>query len=354
MLRPWHITTLFAVLAGFGFYSNIINRERTSYRSRNIPESLSAIECMKLRRIILQNSKSIKTRHFLQYVNDIQRCPWTENKTAFNHLKLCLESCCNASHFMLVTQENTPIGHTFNYETQQKKTIQITPEIHQMFPKVSPFNGKHLGHCAVVGNGGILRNSFCGNEIDKADFVFRFNLPPMNRSYDTGSKCDLVTANPSILTSKYGSLQGKRKPFIDMIKSYGSALILMPAFSYTMNTDICFRVLHSLEDFGVHNRVVFFHPEYLKNLSIKWKENGLKAKRLSSGFMIVNAAMELCERVTLYGFWPFPKDPEGRLVSHHYYDNISPKPGFHSMPQEFYFYIQMHTKGSLYLKIGEC
>lgn len=131
-------------------------------------------------------------------------------------------------------------------------------------------------------------------------------------------------------------------------------MIILPAFSYVDNTDVSFRVLYSVEDFDLENKVVFFHPEYLKNLSSHWKKMGVKARRLSSGSMLVSAASELCNKVTLYGFWPFPRDPEGNVIPHHYYDNIHPKPGFHSMPDEFYIYTKMHSKGALYLQVGKC
>ncbi|KAM8972699.1 alpha-2,8-sialyltransferase 8F-like [Pelodytes ibericus] len=327
MLKSWHLV-LFTTLAGYGFYYKLLYRAGTSPR---------------------MNSSRV-----MPYISDLQRCSWEQDQKEYNGLKLSLVRCCNAWRTLLVTQENAPIGHFLNYETQPQKTILITPKIHQMLPKVSPFRGKALHTCAVVGNGGILQNRSCGHEIDSADCVFRFNLPPMNRSHDIGKKCDLVTANPSILKNKFESLSKKRKPFIELVKSYGSALVLMPAFSYTCNTNLSFKVLHTMEDFGFRNRVVFFHPDYLANLALYWKNKGLNANRLSSGFMVVSAALELCEKVTLYGFWPFSKDPEGKRITHHYYDDILPSPGFHAMNQEFYFYVQMHVQGNLLLKVGQC
>ncbi|KAM4749427.1 alpha-2,8-sialyltransferase 8F-like [Rhinophrynus dorsalis] len=190
---------------------------------------------------------------------------------------------------------------------------------------VSPFTDKPYKRCAVVGNGGILLNSCCGSEINRADFVFR-----------------------------YSRLNERRRPFYDKMKMYESALILIPAFSFGANTDVSFKAFYTLEDFGSEQKVVFFHPSYLTNLHVYWKEKGLKGWRLSSGFMLVSSALEICEKVTLYGFWPFPQDLEGNTIPHHYYDNKGPKPGFHSMPDEFFLYTKMHSQGVLRIQVGKC
>nr|DBA29712.1 TPA: hypothetical protein GDO54_005774 [Pyxicephalus adspersus] len=255
---------------------------------------------------------------------------------------------------LLVTQDNAPLGYKLKYETNPSKIITMTKKIHHMLPKISPFLRKPFKTCAVVGNGGILQNSFCGKEIDSMDFVFSLNLPPLNLAEDIGTKSHFVSANPSILIKKFGRLLERRKPFIDNIKLYDSAMIVLPAFSYVHNTDVSFRALYSVEDFSLENKVAFFHPEYLRNLSSHWKEMGIKANRLSSGLMLVSSALELCNKIQLYGFWPFPTDPDGNNIPHHYYDNIYPKPGFHSMPDEFYLYLKMHSKGALFLQTGKC
>ncbi|MEE6507995.1 hypothetical protein FKM82_018116 [Ascaphus truei] len=310
---------------------------------------------MRLKKTILHTSlKMLKMDTFIQNVVAIQRCPFTENPKYLEQLRTELRKCCNASDQLIVTQNNTRIDDILNYETQQKKTIKVDKKIHQMLPNAMPFPRKPLKECAVVGNGGILLNSCCGSEIDRADYVFRFNLPPMNQTYDVGTKLDLVTANPSILYKRFSALNEKRKPFADMMKVYGSALILMPAFSFVGNTDISFKVLYTVEDFGLDPKVVFFNPEYLKNLAVHWKMKGLNVRRLSSGLMLISTALELCEKVSLYGFWPFSQDLQGNRIPHHYYDNIIPNAKMHSMPDEFFFYAQMHSQGALRLNLGKC
>ncbi|XP_068128140.1 alpha-2,8-sialyltransferase 8F-like isoform X2 [Hyperolius riggenbachi] len=307
------------------------------------------------------NLQNRMTKHFCiapddfrKHVNNIQACPWQYNRTEDNALKQEFKKCCNTSHMLLVSQDNTPLGHNLRYEVSQNKAVKVTESIHRMLPESSPFKGKQFKTCAVVGNGGILRNSLCGREIDNTDFVFRLNLAPLNSPEDVGTNCDLVTANPSILVSRFERLIERRKPFVDLVRSFGSAMIVMPAFSYVRNKDISFRVLHAMEDFSLKNKVVFFHPDYLRNLYKHWRKKGLQAKRLSSGMMLVSAAIELCHSVTLYGFWPFSLDLDGNLLTHHYYDDKHPSPGFHAMPEEFYFYTKMHLKGALYLHIGKC
>ncbi|KAM4749428.1 alpha-2,8-sialyltransferase 8E-like [Rhinophrynus dorsalis] len=296
----------------------------------------------------------VKSHILVKNIKDLQRCPWTLNPKYHTQIRSELKACCNANDGLLVTQNNTQIGKELVYETEKAKKIKVNEILYKMLPEVSPFTDKPYKRCAVVGNGGILLNSCCGSEINRADFVFRLNLPPMEYSYDTGKKTDAVTANPSILINSFSRLNERRRPFFNKMKAYGSALILMPAFSYKYNTDVSFKVFFALEDFGSSQKVVFFHPNYLKNLGLYWKKRGLKVKRLSSGLMLVSAALELCEKVTLYGFWPFGQDPEGNPIPHHYYDNKIPKPGFHSMPDEFFFYAQMHSQGVLRVQAGKC
>uniref|UniRef100_A0A674JHW9 ST8 alpha-N-acetyl-neuraminide alpha-2,8-sialyltransferase 6 n=1 Tax=Terrapene triunguis TaxID=2587831 RepID=A0A674JHW9_9SAUR len=228
-------------------------------------------------------------------------------------------------------------------------------------PQGSPFQGAPYDSCAVVGNGGILHNSGCGPEIDRAQFVIRFNLPPMGFSEHVGTKSSVITVNPSILVLRYrrggGEFRGLsrwRRPFVEAMGTYGAPLLLIPAFSFIGFTAVSSQALYTLEDFGSLARAVFMNPEYLAGLDGHWHRRGLRAKRLSSGFMLVNAALELCQHLTLYGFWPFPTDPEGRPLSHHYYDNQPSKPGVHAMPDEFTRYLGMHLQGALRLHLGRC
>ncbi|XP_068002501.1 alpha-2,8-sialyltransferase 8F isoform X3 [Melanerpes formicivorus] len=220
----------------------------------------------------------------------------------------------------------------------------------------SPLSVHPFKTCAVVGNGGILKNSSCGAEIDRSDFVFRCNLPPTTGSIskDVGNKTSLVTVNPSIIAQKYNKLNEKKTDFLENIAVYGDAFLLLPAFSFRSNTATSFKVYHTLQEFKAAQRAIFFHPTYLKSLAQFWRTKGVKAYRLSSGFMITSAALELCEDVKLYGFWPFSKSTEKMPISHHYYDNQLPKPGFHAMPKEYNQILQLHGKGILKLQIGKC
>ncbi|XP_036916674.1 alpha-2,8-sialyltransferase 8F [Sturnira hondurensis] len=243
-----------------------------------------------------------------------------------------------------------------SYEVESKNEILIRKAIFNMFPVSQPFVEHRYNQCAVVGNGGILSKSLCGAEIDKSDFVFRCNLPPTtgNVSEDVGSKTNLVTVNPSIIRLKYRNLKEKKAEFLEDIATYGDAFLLLPAFSFRANTGASFKVYNTLKESNARQKVIYFHPRYLKNLALFWRTKGLIEYRLSSGFMIASAAVELCENVKLYGFWPFSKTVQDTPVSHHYYDNNLPKRGFHEMPKEYSQILQLHVKGILQLQFNKC
>ncbi|KAM7322482.1 hypothetical protein ACRRTK_017987 [Alexandromys fortis] len=262
---------------------------------------------------------------YIQIITNIKNCPWRRHAEEYENFRAKLASCCDAVQTFVVSQNNTPMGTNMSYEVESKGQIPIRENIFQMFPVSQPFVNYPYNQCAVVGNGGILNKSLCGAEINKADFVFRCNLPPVtgNASKDVGNKTNLVTVNPSIITLRF-------------------------------NTGISFKVYQTLHDSKVKQKVLFFHPSYLRRLALFWRTRGVTAYRLSTGLMIASVAVELCKNVTLYGFWPFSKNIEKAPISHHYYDNKLPKRGFHQMPKEFNQMLQLHMRGILKLQLGKC
>ncbi|XP_035511153.1 alpha-2,8-sialyltransferase 8F-like [Morone saxatilis] len=268
-----------------------------------------------------------------------------------------LNSKCHGFDKAIISQANTPVGSKLVYDGEKKRTLQVTPEIFSTFAKERPFPNKTWDTCAVVGNGGILTNSSCGNTIDSAQFVIRCNLPPLNNGFEkhVGIKTDLVTANPSILIKKYGALMGHRRPFVESLRSYGNSLLLLPAFSYSHNTPVCLRAFYTMEDFESPIQPIFFNPEYLEKLALFWRSQGLRAVRLSTGIMMASMALELCANVHLYGFWPFSNHPHNfQALTNHYYDNQPATRGFHAMPTEFDLLLRLHTQGVLKLHLGKC
>nr|XP_032655309.1 alpha-2,8-sialyltransferase 8E-like [Chelonoidis abingdonii] len=284
----------------------------------------------------------------------VQSCPWVHNASALGWYREQLGRCCNASANLVLSRDNTPLGSRIVCDGQPAKKLLVREELLEILPQGSPFQGVPYDSCAVVGNGGILRNSSCGPEIDRAQFVIRFNLPRVDFAADVGTKSSVVTMNPSILHARFRGLGRWRRPFAEAVGAYGAALLLVPAFSFAAYTAVSFQALYTLEDFGSPARTLFMNPEYLARLDGHWRSHGLRPNRLSSGFMLVSSALEMCRHLTLYGFWPFPSDPEGRPLPHHYYDNQPPRSGVHAMPEEFTRYLGMHLQGALRLHLGCC
>ncbi|GCC33786.1 alpha-2,8-sialyltransferase 8E isoform X1 [Chiloscyllium punctatum] len=314
--------------------------------------------CWKLRNEIMEVKilSMVKQSELFDRWKTLQLCKWELNETAANIFKSHLTRCCNAPVYLFTTQKNTPKGIKLKYEVDSSGFIFIDAEVFQLFPKEMPYSRSQFKKCAVIGNGGILKNSRCGNEIDSADFVFRCNLPPISEKYttDVGAKTDIVTINPSIVTERFQKLEKWRRPFYEVLQAYENASVVMPAFYNTRNTDVSFRVKYVLDDFESQQSMFYFHPRYIENVSRFWMRQGLRAKRLSSGLMLVTAAMELCEEVHLYGFWSFSMDPSGFYITHHYYDNVKPRPGFHKMTTEIFNFLHMHSKGILQVHTGTC
>uniref|UniRef100_A0A4W4EQW2 Alpha-N-acetylneuraminide alpha-2,8-sialyltransferase n=2 Tax=Electrophorus electricus TaxID=8005 RepID=A0A4W4EQW2_ELEEL len=280
---------------------------------------------------------------------------WRRNQTGIDLYRKLLTECCDPKRMFAVTKENSPLGKVLWYDGELYHYHTVNNETYPFFVQDIPLQ-LPLKKCSVVGNGGMLKNSACGRDIDQADFVMRCNLPPLSKEYvnDVGTRTHLVTANPSIIEKSFQNLLWSRKAFVESMKAYGSSYIYMPAFSMKPGTDPSLRAYHALADSASNQTVLFANPDFLKKVGHFWKRRGVHGKRLSTGLFLVSLALGLCDEVTAYGFWPFATGLDEQPVSHHYYDNVLPSSGFHAMPEEFLQLWQLHKSGTLRVRVGPC
>lgn len=292
-----------------------------------------------------------------EIVNEVLRQGqvWKKNQSGIHLFRNLMQECCDPQKMFAVTKENSPLGKVIWYDGERYHSLTVDNDTYSLFVQETPLQAP-LKRCAVVGNGGILRHSGCGRDIDAADFIFRCNLPPLTKEYtaDVGTRTHLVTANPSIIEKRFQSLLWSRKAFVDRMKLYGPSYVYIPAFSMRLGTELSIRAYHTLADSGSSQTVLFANPDFLRSVGQLWKARGVHAKRLSTGLFMASLALALCEDVELYGFWPVSVDLQERPISHHYYDNIKPFSGFHAMPEEFLLLWHLHKSGTLRMHIGQC
>ncbi|TRY64765.1 hypothetical protein DNTS_027663 [Danionella cerebrum] len=315
-------------------------------------QMLQQFHCVKLRQQFsnFTSTDRVVLSNFSKELSDFLSCPSKLNETYRELQRTRLQFCCNATGSVILTKRNTDVNQEIPYDTNEKRTYKIKPELHSMLPEDSPWLPGSLSRCAVVGSGGILKNSSCGREIDSADFVIRFNLALINDS-DVGQKTDLVTVNPSQIRK---DLEQNPDPLLERVGVYGNAPLVIPAFAYSFCTLPALRVLRVLYPIRAKKPVFFFSPYYLRSLDRFWKGRGLKEIRLSTGFMLISMALEMCEDVHVYGFWPFATNLEGNPVPYHYYDAGTVNRVMHKMPQEFVRLLQLHSQGALTLHLQPC
>ncbi|XP_034984523.1 alpha-2,8-sialyltransferase 8F-like [Zootoca vivipara] len=289
----------------------------------------------------------IEDRKILEHMLLTEECPWDPDAAAVAQYRVELEQCCNASSLLILTKENTPLGSNIVFGKDGRK-VAVTPELVDLLPERSTFSEVEYKHCAVVGNGGILQRSRCGKEIDQADFVIRFSLPPpTNSSEDVGSKTSLVALNLSSLDIK--SRGSQRKRLADTLRPYRDALLLLllaPSVTPTLQSRPRNPPLHPLEDSDVLQRASFLNPQYLAALGSYWTREGFQPECLSPNFAFVSLALELCQRITLYGFWPFAHSLSGQPIPRHSQVRVR--------PSEFSCYLKMYLQGILRLRLGKC
>ncbi|XP_072018037.1 alpha-2,8-sialyltransferase 8B-like [Amphiura filiformis] len=175
---------------------------------------------------------------------------------------------------------------------------------------------RQFQNCAVVGNSGILSNSKCGNEIDSMDLVLRFNMATL-KGYtdDVGIKTTIMAIN--------------REGFENLLqnKTLQERLYSLPEnsiFWHFKRAKTSRGYLREMYD--------ILNGGDLQRKGIRLAFSGRDSDLLlptrtiwdlhypTSGLLCFTFAATICNKISVYGFYPFYKDENNNPISNHYYD----------------------------------
>ncbi|XP_033102110.1 CMP-N-acetylneuraminate-poly-alpha-2,8-sialyltransferase-like [Anneissia japonica] len=201
--------------------------------------------------------------------------------------------------------------------------------------------------CAIIGSSGILTDSGCGHEIDGHEFVIRENLAK-TKSFgnDVGRRTDLMTSNKALTEVLDHCLRGVE---VDCYEEYHSRLNALNDAYFLIIT------FHDWQKFDKKRFRKFIGRARNEKLSLDIRIPNKPIKPViralwslkndaSSGLMIFTIATTFCDRISLYGFYPFHIGPHGDSLPYHYYDRGTWK-GVHNLESEYQVFQKLHNEG---------
>ncbi|XP_040885141.1 alpha-N-acetylgalactosaminide alpha-2,6-sialyltransferase 2 isoform X2 [Toxotes jaculatrix] len=222
-------------------------------------------------------------------------------------------------------------------------------------------------HCAVVGNGGILKDSKKGKEIDSHHYVFRTN-GAITRGFeqDVGSRTTHYTFSTNTLMNSMRSYakDGYRGPPLSKETRYiflpdhnRDYLLMKAAATHSAVESGPERGKDPSKFFGEDvsaEKLKMYHPDFIRYLRNRFlRSHALTTKykdiyRPSTGAVMLLAALHTCDQVSAYGFMT----PDYKNYSDHYYDSSYRPVGFfinHDLRMEMTLWQQLHQAGLIRL-----
>ncbi|XP_071957675.1 CMP-N-acetylneuraminate-poly-alpha-2,8-sialyltransferase-like isoform X2 [Antedon mediterranea] len=237
--------------------------------------------------------------------------------------------------------------------TRKRLHVFLSPQLeHSMArPDGSPWLPE-AETCAVIGNGGILIGSKCGDEIDAHDLVFRSNMADISEFFeDVGGKTNLMSVNMDnsknlnkcVRFSKCRSrlLQYMRrfKGTIWWFSKYGT----FEANSHYIRSVIALRRYLPGTIYGYPRKSMIPLIEKFWNTT----------KTPSSGLYLHAVAASACKKISMYGFYPFNQTKSGHALPFHYYEKVSFK-NKHNIPEEYMKLVEFNRTGVIRLVTKQC
>uniref|UniRef100_A0A673W084 ST6 N-acetylgalactosaminide alpha-2,6-sialyltransferase 5 n=1 Tax=Salmo trutta TaxID=8032 RepID=A0A673W084_SALTR len=187
-------------------------------------------------------------------------------------------------------------------------------------PLVLPLK-MHCRSCALVTSSGHLMGGGRGEEIDRAECVIRMNDAPTALGYgrDVGRRTSLrVIAHSSmqrVLNITFSSLQDTVFIFwgpSSYMRRDGKGLVYN-------NLRLMNQVLPKLKVYMISRQKMLQFDELFKKET--GKDRRISNSWLSTGWFTMTIAMELCDRINVYGMPQPPSSPS----PYHYYEPLGPE-----------------------------
>ncbi|XP_014035790.1 alpha-N-acetylgalactosaminide alpha-2,6-sialyltransferase 2 isoform X2 [Salmo salar] len=231
-------------------------------------------------------------------------------------------------------------------------------------------NGSRCVRCAVVGNGGILKDSKKGRDIDQHDYIFRTNGAVIKGfEQDVGSRTSLYTFSTNTLRNSMRSYAGAgyRGPPLSEETRYvflpdhdRDYLLMKAAATHTPVERGPEKSKTPPTYFGGNvtvEKLKMYHPDFIRYIRNRFlRAHAMQTKykdiyRPSTGAVMLLAAVHTCDQVSAYGFMT----PDYVKYSDHYFDRQYHPVGFfinHDMKMELRLWQQLHHAGliTLYMR----
>ncbi|XP_038077784.1 CMP-N-acetylneuraminate-poly-alpha-2,8-sialyltransferase-like [Patiria miniata] len=295
---------------------------------------------------------------FFEYAARVIKRAWKPNpkntETFRKDIRAALGEVGRSQNVYL-TKDNTPEGSTMIYYMAGKPS-KIANHIWSMLPDNSVFQPNRFKVCSVIGSSGILKGSRCGAEIDKSDFVFRFNLAPVRGfEVDVGRKTNFTTLNPTFIMKKVNSIKTKEDEakMIDELRQFQESYMYLPGFAVSGSLRLLVKIAGVAMRANV-TKPVYGSPDHFLVVANLWRKTlDTELKWPSTGLYAVSSLFDACDRIHVYGFWPFPKSVGGKAVPYHYNNNVKPTK-VHNFDKEFKTLLMLHEKGIINLHLQSC